>query len=820
MQKFNYIRKMYKKIWPLLMLWLLTSQISMYAQNWDQVLKSTSNPRNNTDYYGYKVSIDGDYAVVGSPYHDYDQFGINFLYNSGAVFVLKKDESGNWVQHQKLVAPDRVQWDLFGWEVNIQDDAIIIGAIGNDRDVNNNFLSWSCGAVYIFRKLADGNFYNEQKLVPPDAAGSYSFGVSADIDGKYAIVGKTWESYDYQNQNYMNSAGAAYIYEKTTQGKWILHKKITPSDRDSFDYFGRSVSISGNHAVIGSYRNKYPISKTNNISFAGAAYIYTNFNGIWGQNQKLTAPNRRYFDYFGFSVSMDDSLLLIGAHGNDLDAYGNNWVNGSGAAYLFKREGFVWKHAQKIVPIDRTAGSLFGQNVNVKDSTLIVGAYLHRNDYNYQNPLLGAGAAYVFEKAITQSYHQTTKLLANSRDTQDQFGGNVAYSDGFAIVGAHLEDDNRINLNKKVNSGSAYIFKTCNSKSEIIVNACKTYTSPSGNNTWTQSGDYKDVIKNFKGCDSVISIKLNISQPDTQYLSETACGSFTSPSGNYVWTQSGQYTDYIQNTGTCDSVRIIDLVVNKHSSKSFSISNCGPYTSPSGNNVWNKDGVYQDVIPNYLGCDSLLSISLKIVEPTYATHHVSACQSFGKFSRNGAWNRSGIYYDTISNWVGCDSILTIILSINNPDTGVVNFGNQLIATANDGLYQWLDCNKNYERIMGADGQSFYAKDNGSYALDVADNGCRDTTSCHVLYRVDVDEVKQPELSIYPNPSDGKFQVENPNRFVVNGALFNTLGIKIKDLSFSESNATPIDLSSQPDGVYVLLLVDEKGNRFQFNLIKI
>ena len=804
----------------LLIVTLFCIQPCLEAQNWDQVLKTTSNPRQNSDYYGFKVSISGDYAVVGAPYHDYDPYNINFLNGAGAVFILKKDAAGNWAEHQKIVAPDRVAWDLFGYEVRIQDDAIIIGAIGNDRDANNNFLSWSIGAVYIFRKLSDGKFYHEQKLVPADTKGSYHFGISADIDGKYAIIGKNWDDYDNQNIDYMNDAGSAYIYERNNKGKWVLHKKITPSDRDSFDYFGRSVSISGNHAVIGSFGSKYPISKTNSKWRAGAAYIFTNFNGVWGENQKLTAPTRRFNDIFGFNVSMDDSMVLIGAYGDDYDAYENNWIGNAGATHLFTLNGFVWKHSQKIVAIDRTRNSHFGYSVNVNENTLAVGAFFHQNDLNFQNPFRGAGAGYIFKKEVNNQYAQSSKLVAKSRDTLDYFGRSIATTDDFAIVGAHLEDDDKNNQNKRINTGSAYIFKSCNSKSEISVNACSIYHSPSGNFTWTQSGTYQDIIKNYRGCDSMITITLKISQPDTQRINAVACGSYISPSGKYSWTQTGQYIDYVQSPGVCDSVKLIDLIVKKHTYKSMSVSHCGAYASPSGKYVWNSDGVYQDIIPNFEGCDSVLTIILKITEPTYATHHVNACQKFVAFSGSTTWNSSGIYHDTVTNNAGCDSIITVILTLNHPDTGVINFGNQLIAKANDGLYQWLDCNLNFAQVDGAEGQSFYAKTNGSYALDVADNGCRDTTSCYRLYRVSAAHIKQSQLSIYPNPSDGIFKIKNPKGSSIQAEIYNAVGIKIKNVSLPKLSTSELNLSDQADGMYFLQLVDKQGNKVHFSLIKI
>ncbi len=94
------------------------------------------------------------------------------------------------------------------------------------------------------------------------------------------------------------------------------------------------------------------------------------------------------------------------------------------------------------------------------------------------------------------------------------------------------------------------------------VTACDSYTSPSGNYTWTTNGTYIDTIVSPLGCDSILTINLTIESSNTGTLTATACNSYKSPSGNHTWTTSGTYTDILVNAVGCDSVLIITLTIN------------------------------------------------------------------------------------------------------------------------------------------------------------------------------------------------------------------------------------------------------------------
>ena len=226
------------------------------------------------------------------------------------------------------------------------------------------------------------------------------------------------------------------------------------------------------------------------------------------------------------------------------------------------------------------------------------------------------------------------------------------------------------------------------STSTISPTACESYTSPSGKYTWETSGTYSDTIPNSVGCDSIITIQLTINNNSQSTISPTTCESYTSPSGKYTWETSGTYSDTIPNSVGCDSIITIQLTINNNSQSTISPTACGSYTSPSGRYTWETSGTYTDTIPNSVGCDSIITIQLTINNNSQSTISPTACESYTSPSGKYTWETSGTYSDTIANSVGCDSIIAIELTINNNSQGTISPTACGSYTSPSGRYTW------------------------------------------------------------------------------------------------------------------------------------
>lgn len=434
------------------------------AQGYDEINKVAASDRAQYDEFGKAVSISGNYAIIGAYAGDGDEGGMNILPGAGCAYIFERDANGNWIERQKLVASDRATIDLFGFEVSISGNYAIVGAYQEDEDsLANNTLSLA-GSAYIFERDTNGYWVEKQKIVPSDRQTNDKFGYSVSISNNYAIIGALEEDDDVNGANFLSSAGSAYIFERNSTGSWIETQKIVASDRDSNDFFSRSVSISGDEIIVGAYGDGEDILGANSMPLAGSAYIFErDVGGTWIEKQKIVPLDRDTNDYFGFTVSISEGNAIVGAYKEEEDSIGLNNFFLAGSVYIFERDSTGnWNQQQKIVASDRATNDIFGWMVSIFKDKAIVAACYEAEDANGANSLPIAGSAYIFERDISGIWNQIRKIVASDRAGSDQFGWAVSISEDNAIVGANYESEDANGANTLLYSGSAYIFgDTC-----------------------------------------------------------------------------------------------------------------------------------------------------------------------------------------------------------------------------------------------------------------------------------------------------------------------------------------------------------------------
>jgi hypothetical protein len=323
------------------------------------------------------------------------------------------------IEVDKLVASDGASGDSFGYSVAVDGDTAVIGAVHDD---DNGLDS---GAAYVFSRI-DGIWRQQAKLTASDGAAYDYFGVSVAVDGDTAVIGAY-----YDDDNGYNS-GAVYVFIRSGDS-WVRQAKLTASDGAGWDYFGVSVAVDGDTAVIGAHYDD------DNGTDSGSAYVFGRSDGAWAQQTKLTAPDWAAGSYFGYSVAVDGDTAVIGAYG-DYD----NGTN-SGAAYVFGRSDGAWAQQTRLTAADGVEFHYFGRSVAVNGDTAIIGA-LGDSDNGSKS-----GAAYVFSRSGS-TWVQQAKLTASDGAANDWFGVSVAVDGDTAVIGALYDDDNGSD------SGSAYVF--------------------------------------------------------------------------------------------------------------------------------------------------------------------------------------------------------------------------------------------------------------------------------------------------------------------------------------------------------------------------
>jgi hypothetical protein len=372
--------------------------------NWIEKQKLLASDGSPGDEFGCSVSLSGDNVLIGAVLDN----------EIGSAYVFTRTGT-TWSQQAKLIVSDGEPGGYFGCSVSLDGDTALIGA---PRDDDNGYDS---GSAYVF--IRTGTTWTQQaKLLATDGAYWDHFGISVSLDGDTALIGAPDD-----NDNGQES-GSAYVF--TRNGIiWTQQTKLLASDGEAGDYFGCSVSLDGDIALIGAPRDD------DNGPMSGSVYVYTRSDTTWSQQAKLITSD--WLNYlFGYSVSLDDDTALIGAPGYD---------NGRGSAYVFTRIGTTWTQQTKLLATDDEVGDQFGFSVSLDGDTSIIGAAY--NDDNGED----SGSAYVFTR-INTTWSQQAKLLASDGAAVDEFGFSVSLDGDTAMIGAEQDDENGDF------SGSVYVF--------------------------------------------------------------------------------------------------------------------------------------------------------------------------------------------------------------------------------------------------------------------------------------------------------------------------------------------------------------------------
>ena len=271
------------------------------------------------------------------------------------------------------------------------------------------------------------SLYRQQaQLTASDGAGSDFFGSSVSVSLDTAIVGSAEDFVNGHTQQ-----GSAYIF--TRSGTiWTEQAHLFAPDGAANDRFGASVAISGTTVIVGAYQADIGANADQ-----GAAYVFVKAQtgSSWTQQAKLTASDGAASDVFGTSVAINGSNVIVGAY---LDNVGANQDQGS--AYVFVRGGTVWTEEQHLLASDGTGTSYFGISVAISGTTVIVGSFSRE-------------AAYIFVRPTGNTWTQQQILHIPDGTGLDYFGTSVAISGDTAIVGAKFND-----IGGHDGQGSAYIF--------------------------------------------------------------------------------------------------------------------------------------------------------------------------------------------------------------------------------------------------------------------------------------------------------------------------------------------------------------------------
>ncbi|KAA3604313.1 MAG: T9SS C-terminal target domain-containing protein [Calditrichaeota bacterium] len=334
--------------------------------SWTEEDKITASDPAANDGFGNSVAISGDYAIVGTVLND------DAGTSSGSAYIFHRSGT-SWTEQEKITASDADAGDRFGGQVSINGDYVIVGAR------HNSDAGSSSGSAYIFSRSGT-TWTEQQKITANDAATDDYFGQSVSINGDYVIVG-AWGDDDGAS-----NSGSAYIFNRSG-ATWTQQAKFNANDAEANHRFGYAVSIDGNNAIIGAFLDD------DGVSNSGSAYIFSRSGTSWTQQGKVRANDAAADDYFGVSVSISGDYSIAGAFRDDDggDSSGSAYIfTGSDIGLAVELDSFTARQIENSIQLNwKTASEKDNEGFNVYRK-VGNGTFVQIASYKGNSELLGA----------------------------------------------------------------------------------------------------------------------------------------------------------------------------------------------------------------------------------------------------------------------------------------------------------------------------------------------------------------------------------------------------------------------------------------------
>ena len=358
------------------------------------------------DLYGYAISASTRWCAVGSPLAD------EAAYQGGAV-TMYDIQDGTWVEHSRLLGSGLDVASDFGESVSLHGHKLLVGAR------TDSLQESAAGRAFLFELVGD-NWEEVGTFVASDGDHGWWFGGSVDLSGSVAVVGA------WNRAGCVQSSGAAYVFEPVN-GAWVETARLCGADVNSYDHFGRSVSVSGETILVGAPHH-------NLSSTAGAVYVFEKQSSGWVQTEKILPPeSSHYGPLFGESVAVEGDLAVIGA----------SFVDGVeptvGAAYVYERSAGAWVYTRKLQDPDGETDDLFGQHVDLSSGRTVVSAV--RDEVGGHER---AGSAWVFEIGVGQSYCAVEPNSSGSAGLISAVGSASVAANDLTLSAVHLPEQTGI----------------------------------------------------------------------------------------------------------------------------------------------------------------------------------------------------------------------------------------------------------------------------------------------------------------------------------------------------------------------------------------
>jgi hypothetical protein len=760
------------------------------------------------------------------------------------------------------------------------------------------------GQNFVWAKQIGGNDFEESRSIAVDVSGNVyttgSFNGTADFDPGSGV------------SNFISAGGQdIYIHKLNVNGNFVWAKRIGGTGLDE----GLAVALdaSGNAYVTGYFGGTVdfnPGPGVNNLTSAGELDIFilkldANGNFVWAKRMGGSGSD------IGWSIGIDPfgNVYTTGWFFNTVDFDPGTGVNnhtsaGYGDIFIQKLNGsgsFLWARTTGGTEIDYgksvrfdSFGNVYmtgefqetvdfdpGPGVsNLTTSVGVTDVYIRKMDENgnflWVKQLIGAGydGAYSvgvdsFGNVYTTGYFQDVTdfdpgpgvFNLTSSGVGDIFiqkmdsNGNFLWAKGMGSIGM----DVGLSLALDV-SGNCYttgyfvdvvdfdpgpaVYNLTSDSGDRDIFVQKLDTN--GNLLWVKQmgGALTDFSQSIAvdafentyitgyffgttdfdpgvGVHNLITVdsdnfiqKMSSCSPVTGSDTITACDSYEWIDGITYVSDNNSATYVLTSAAGCDSTVTLNLIINFSDNVTDAVETCNSHTWIDGITYTSSNNTATHTLTNAVGCDSVITLNLTI-NSSVGTDVITACNSYTWINGITYTANNNTATDTLTNAAGCDSLVTLNLTINNVSDVTTSLNGITINSNNsNATYQWLRCGdgpSNYTPIANETSIDFTPVENGYYAVEITENGCVDTSDCVAITKVGLFELSNGvKVITYPNPTTGKVCLEfeeTVNELEV--TLTDVKGNVISTETHHALSEMAIELTGA-NGIYFLTLQTQTG----------
>ena len=339
--------------------------------------------------------------------------------------------------------------------------------------------------------------------------------------------------------------------------------------------------------------------------------------------------------------------------------------------------------------------------------------------------------------------------------------------------------------------------------------SCASYHWAQTGQTYTTSGIYYDSLTAINGCDSIFKLNLTILPVSNQISHVYSCGAYAWNQTGMMYNDSGTYSDTLMSTQGCDSIITILLTVYPIEVVSVNVTACQSYFWTEANQMLTASGTYSALFQSVFGCDSMVSLTLQLNFPDTTYQNLTACQGT-YWSEAGIWmNTTGVYAHIFQNLAGCDSIVYVdfVLQSFNANLSIDATTGNATASPAAWSYVFISC-ENGAILQNSINPSITLTSNGLYAVVVTINGCIDTSDCVSFLSAGMNEFQNNFIHLSPNPCEDAFHVNGLEQDGTPFLIKDVSGKVMLEGQFASAKNAVVQVDTFVSGAYFLVLPEQ------------